>query len=56
MARIIDSRDKTLTGIELYGLSNILDVPLESLFEIQTQHKRGEAVWPPRVCISHTYS
>ncbi len=31
----IEDKQRTVTDIELYGLSKVLEVPLESLFEIQ---------------------
>ena len=30
----IEDKQRTVTDIELYGLSKVLDVPMESLFEI----------------------
>ena len=30
----IEDKQRTVTDIELYGLSKVLDVPMESLFEV----------------------
>lgn len=30
----IEDKQRTVTDIELYGLSQVLDVPIESLFEL----------------------
>ena len=36
----IEDRQRTVTDIELYGLSKVLEVPIESLFEPERQGEK----------------
>ena len=36
----IEDRQRTVTDIELYGLSKVLEVPIESLFETERQGEK----------------
>lgn len=37
----IEDKQRTVTDIELYGLAKVLDVPMESLFELENEGERA---------------